>query len=212
VVGVTGDLIQSTQQTEPEAVVFVPLRQVDTGFMGFALRTQGDAAQLANPFRAATQAIDMDLPLFDADTLENRLFLQRWPYRVFGTIFGIFAMAALLMAAVGLYAVMSQSTGRRTREIGIRMALGATPGRILRVVMRAGAVQLGLGLLLGIGAALGVTGQMRTLLIGVVPSDPATLISTSLVLLTVGLLACWIPARRAALIAPVRALSADERN
>jgi ABC-type antimicrobial peptide transport system permease subunit len=135
---------------------------------------------------------------------------ERWPYRIFGTIFGIFALSALLMAAIGLYAVMSQSTGRRTREIGIRMALGATPGRIVGAVMRRGAAQLTTGLALGLGAAYAATGSMRSLLLGVLPHDPATFISTAITLAVVGLMACWIPARRAALIAPVRALADGE--
>jgi ABC-type antimicrobial peptide transport system permease subunit len=126
---------------------------------------------------------------------------------VFGTLFLVFAIAALLMAAVGLYAVMSQATLRRTREIGIRMALGATPARVLRTVMRRGVVQLTIGLALGLGAAFATTGAMRSLLLGVEPSDPLTFVVTASVLLVVGLFACWLPANRAATIPPVRALA-----
>lgn len=211
VVAVTDALVQSQQEAAAEPVLFVPYRQANPGSLMLALRTSGDGAQLMQPFRTEMQAMDVDLPLFDVNTLETTLDNQRWPYRVFGTIFGIFAICALLLAGLGLYAVMSQATGRRTREIGIRMALGATPGRILTGVMRGGAIQLAVGLVLGIGAALGVTGQMRTLLIGVVPSDPTTLTTTSAVLVTVGLVACWIPARRAALVPPVQALASDDR-
>jgi putative ABC transport system permease protein len=147
------------------------------------------------------------------NTLDAMLDNQRMVYRLFGPVFGIFALAALLMAAVGLYAVMSQSTGRRTREIGIRMALGATPARILRLVMRTGAIQLGLGLVLGLSAAMAVADLIQAFLfVGVAPRDPLTLALTSSVLTSVGLLACWIPARRAARIAPVRALAQDERR
>jgi ABC-type antimicrobial peptide transport system permease subunit len=153
------------------------------------------------------QSADRDIALSNVERLDVTLAARLWPYRVFGTLFFIFAMTALLMAAVGLYAVMSQATLRRTREIGIRMALGATPMRVLRTVMRRGVLQLAIGLALGIGAAFAATGAMRSLLVGVEPSDPLTFVVTATVLLAVGLFACWLPANRAATIPPVQALA-----
>jgi ABC-type antimicrobial peptide transport system permease subunit len=175
--------------------------------MLIAVRTAGDAAALTNTLRATMQHADADLALSSVKTLDAELSGQLWPYRVFGTLFFVFAITALLMASVGLYAVMSQATLRRTREIGIRMALGATPARVLRTVMRRGVLQLAIGLVIGLGAAFAATGAMRSLLIGVEPSDPLTFVVTAIVLLAVGIFACWLPANRAATIPPVRALA-----
>ena len=127
-------------------------------------------------------------------------------------LFGVFALAALLMAGVGLYAVVSQGTARRTREIGIRVALGATPGRIVSTVMRRGVVQLIIGLVLGLGGATALTGPLSAVLFGVGPRDPLVFVRVSLVLLAVGVLACWLPARRASRVAPVVALSHDAKT
>jgi ABC-type antimicrobial peptide transport system permease subunit len=151
------------------------------------------------------------LPLADVRTLAEVLWRARWPYRVFGAAFALFAATALLMAGVGLYAVMSQATQRRTREIGIRVALGATPARILRGMMSRGLLQLGIGLALGLGLAYATTGAMQALLFGIAPTDPIVLGSSTLLLVSVGLLACGLPAWRAALLAPVRALNSEER-
>ena len=211
VVGITDEIVQSTQASAPDAMVFVPLRQQAPSSMILAVRSSGDAAPLASAMRETVEAMDPDLALFELQTAERRAYIERWPYRVFGAVFGVFATFALLMAAVGLYGVMAQSTVRRTREIGIRMAIGATPRRILTDVVRRGAVQLGIGLVLGFGGAFAITEQMRSLLLGVLPRDPAVFSSAAAVLLVVGLIACWLPARRAAHIAPVRALADGDR-
>jgi predicted permease len=210
VVGVTDDVVQSSRSVAPEVVAFVPYRFGDPQSLIVVARTATDPHTLANPLRSAVQALDPNLPMFDVRTFEEQMYLSRWPYRVFGVIFGIFALAALVMAAVGLYAVMSQATSRRTREIGIRMALGATPSGILRNVMGRGSVQLLIGLVLGLSAAYMASGQMQALLLGVVAVDPVVFMGTPLLLMAVGLVACWIPAHRAALIAPMRALSSND--
>jgi ABC-type antimicrobial peptide transport system permease subunit len=176
-----------------------------------AVRTSGDASRLANPLRSAIQAMDLDLALYDLRTFQAAIEQSRLFFRVFAGVFTIFAATALLMAAIGLYAVMAQATTRRTREIGIRMALGATPARILATVMRRGAVQLAMGLVLGLALAFAATGTMETLLFGVLPHDPIVFATAAVVLVGVGLLACWLPARRAARIAPMRALAHEER-
>jgi predicted permease len=207
VIGVSGDLVQGSARADAEPVVFRPFRQSDGGYTLVAVRANGDAAALTNPLRQLMQSADRDIALSNVERLDASLAARLWPYRVFGTLFFVFAATALLMAAVGLYAVMSQATLRRTREIGIRMALGATPARVLRTVMRRGVLQLAIGLAIGLGAAFAATGAMRSLLIGVEPSDPLTFLVTAVVLLLVGLFACWLPANRAATIPPVRALA-----
>jgi predicted permease len=210
VIGISADLVQANQDPSRRAVAFVPYRQSDPTSLTMAGRTAGDPAALGAPLRALVQSIDPDLPVFDVQSLEAISDRQRWPYRVFGTIFGIFAIAALVMASVGLYAVMSQATARRTREIGIRMALGATPSRIQRAVLLRGSLQLSIGLVLGLGAAFLATGAMRSILLGVTPGDPIVFSTTAVLLTAIGLLACWLPARRAAAVAPVRALAEGE--
>jgi putative ABC transport system permease protein len=212
VIGVSGDIVQSSNEAEPSAVVFIPFRQSDMQSGMLAVRTTGDASSLANLVRQKVQRVDADLALFDVKTISELLVSQRWPYRVFGTLFFVFALMALLMASVGLYAVMSQATGRRTREIGIRMALGATPAAILGTVMRRGVMQLGIGLVGGLAAAVATTRAMRVLLIGVQPNDPVTFVVSAGLLLMVGSLACWLPARRASAVAPVQALAHQDRG
>jgi predicted permease len=207
VVGVSGDVVQGSDRAEAEPIVFTPYRQADAGSMLVAVRASGGAAALANPVRTALQSVDRDLALSGVATLDTQLANRLWPYRVFGTLFFVFAATALLMAAVGLYAVMSQAALGRTREIGIRVALGATPSRVLRTVMRRGVLQLGIGLVLGLGAAFAATKAMRSLLVGVEPTDPLTFVVTAVVLLAVGLFACWLPANRAATFPPVQALA-----
>jgi putative ABC transport system permease protein len=211
VVGVAAPLVQGQNSGAPEPLIFVPLRQNAPTTMLVMLRTDGDANRLAGSLRAEVQAMDAMLPVSDVETMAVLLWRARWPYRVFGAAFGLFAIAALLMAGVGLYAVMAQATQRRTREIGIRVALGATPARVLRTVMSRGVVQLTVGLALGLGLAYATTGSMRALLFGVAPTDPVVLVSSTLALVAVGLFACGIPAWRAAVLAPVRALNSEER-
>jgi ABC-type antimicrobial peptide transport system permease subunit len=131
-------------------------------------------------------------------------------YAIFGLLFGVFAGAALLMASIGLYGVMAQATLRRTREIGIRLALGATPGRVMTHVMRTGLYQLGIGLVLGLAAGYAATGALRSILYGVQPGDPFVFGAIAGTVVVTGLLACWLPARHASRIPPTRALSAHE--
>jgi len=211
VVGVTDDLVQGNQTTEPEPLVFLPVRQTAPLGMLIVVRTDRDPGALSGPLRAEVQAIDPDLALSDVQTLVELVARARWPYRVFGTAFALFALTALLMAGVGLYAVMAQATLRRTREIGIRVALGATPGRVLRVVMTRGIVQLVVGLTLGLALAFFTTSTMQVLLFGITPTDPVVLGVTTAALIAIGLVACAIPAWRAATLAPVRALATEER-
>ncbi|MES1195295.1 MAG: FtsX-like permease family protein, partial [Opitutus sp.] len=136
---------------------------------------------------------------------------QRWFLVVFGTLFLSFALTGLLMASVGIYAVVAQATVRRTREIGIRMALGATAAGIARLVLARGLFQLGLGLLVGLGGAFGATHLLvRTELVAKVsPNDPLLFTSIVILLVSIGVAACWQPARKAARIAPTEALRTE---
>jgi ABC-type antimicrobial peptide transport system permease subunit len=161
---------------------------------------------LTGGIRKAIQEIDGDLPVFDVRTLDEQFERQRWPFRVFGTLFTIFALIALLLSSVGLYAMMAYSVTRRTREIGVRMAMGASSGNVLGMVLSQGLRQLAIGLVLGLAAAFGLARVMKSLLVGVTPTDPATFVTISAVLIAVGIFASWLPARAAMKVDPMVAL------
>ena len=211
IVGVSADIVQDQRTRERMPVVHVPFRQEPWGWQSVLLRSSADPTTLAGLLRSAVQELDAELPLFDVKALPAALERSRWFLRVFGSLFLVFAIVGLLMASVGIYAVVAQTTARRTREIGIRMALGATGSGILRLVLRRGVAQLGVGMALGLaGAAGGIRLLAQAeLLPGISPNDPWVFSAITVVLLTVGLLACWIPARRALRVAPTEALRTE---
>jgi len=207
VIGVTPEVVQANSAAAADPGVFLPFVQYESSSLVLAVRAAPGAAVTASDVARAVQSLDENLALIDAGTFAERLARTRWVYVVFGTVFSIFAAAALVMAGIGLYAVIAHATSRRTREIGIRMALGASPRRILAMIVRQGSIQFAAGLLLGLGGAYMATQSMRVLLFGVGARDPIVFLSTAGLLLTVGAIACWLPARRAAALAPVRALA-----
>jgi len=147
-----------------------------------------------------------DLPLFSIRTLDAALAQGRWGYQVFGTMFAVFALIALALSAVGLYAVTAYSVSQRTQEIGVRMALGARPQQVWWLVLRGAIGQLTIGLALGIGGAIGVGRLLNSLLVEGGSRDGATLASIVALLVFVSLAACFLPARRATRLDPMNAL------
>jgi ABC-type antimicrobial peptide transport system permease subunit len=162
-----------------------------------------------NAVRREVQAVDPDQPVFTIQTLKQMIAQQTWPYRVFGTLFATFAVIALVMSAVGLYAVMAYSVTQRTTEIGVRMALGAEAGQVSWLILKRGLGQLGLGVGLGLAAAFGMSRVLASLLVQVTPTDPATFAAITLILTFVAIGACLIPARRATRVDPLVALRND---
>ena len=203
VVGVAANLIQDLNEKDPKPLLFVPFRQ--EGWNGMALLIQSTVDPAA-AVRAAVQSLDQDLPLRDVSMLTNAIEHQEWFLQLFTKLFLGFALIALLMASVGLYAVIAHATGSRTQEIGVRMALGANARNITMLVMKRGLWQIGAGLVLGLGAAFPVTSLMASLPLGVSSSDPTVFLVVATGLAAVGLLACWLPARRAAALDPVKAI------
>ena len=203
VIGVAANLVQDLNEKDPKPLLFVPFRQ--EGSNGMALLVQFTVDPTA-AVRAAVQNLDQDLPLRDVSVLTEAVDHQEWFLHVFTRLFLGFALIALLMASVGLYAVIAHATGSRTQEIGVRMALGANTRHIMLLVMKRGIWQIGAGLALGLGAAYPVARLMASLPIGVSPSDPAVFLVIAAVLAAVGLFACWLPARRAAALDPVKAI------
>ncbi len=207
ITGVCPDMNQGDpNEFDSELTVFVPYRQQGDARVSLVIRAAGDPAPLATAVRKEVQAIDEDMPLFRVMTLAEYFKMRRWQYNVFGTVFMIFAGIALAMAAIGVYAVIAQSTNRRTREIGVRMALGAGRSQVLGLVLGKGMLQVGLGVVLGLAASYGVSRLMSGLLFNVSATDVPTFFGVSAVLTAAGLLACLLPARRAASLDPVKAL------
>jgi ABC-type antimicrobial peptide transport system permease subunit len=156
--------------------------------------------------RAALRGIDPQLPLLAARTLDQ-VFGETVASRRFLTVLlSMFGIAACTLAAIGIYGVMTYVVGRRTREIGVRIALGASPGGVRWLVIGQAMTQAGAGLALGVLGALFLSGLLRAQLFGVAPQDPVTLVATAAVLALVALLASWLPARRAAAVPPTMAM------
>jgi predicted permease len=207
ITGVCPDMYQGDQKEfNNEMTVFVPYRQLGEARASMVIRTSLPPASLTTAVRKEVQAVDEDMPLLRVMPLNEYFQLRRWRYRVFGTVFTFFAAIALAMAAIGVYAVMAQAIARRTREIGIRMALGAGRRQAIRLMLGAGMLQVGMGVTLGLLAAYLVCGLMRGLLFNVSATDTLTFLTVTALLIIAGLLACLLPARRAASLDPVKAL------
>ncbi|NIP58326.1 MAG: FtsX-like permease family protein [Gemmatimonadetes bacterium] len=207
VVGVVEDVSYRGLDGSQDAV-FVPFRQWPLRTMHLLVRSRGPAAVGLRGVREAIRAIDPGLPLTDATTLEDRLYAATARPRHWGLLLGAFAAAAVALASVGIFGVLSYAVRRREREIGVRLAMGARAGSLVALVVGRGMRRAGLGVLLGLGLALGTNRWLEGLLFGIAPTDPETLAGVSALLLGVALLACWLPARRATRVDPVKTMSA----
>jgi hypothetical protein len=203
VVGVSANVVQELVSNDPRPLIFVPYRQESWDSMSIILESPRDPSSAV---RAAVQSLDAELPLRDVSTLSAALEHQTWFLRVFGKIFGSFALIGLVMASVGIYAVIAHAGSQRTQEIGVRMALGASVRSILMLVMRRGLWQIGSGLVLGLALAIPAVRLMSSIPIGVSASDPMVFVVVAAVLVSVGVFACWLPAHRAAGLDPVKAI------
>ena len=203
VIGVSANLLQDLNTSQPKPLLFVPLRQEGWNGMSLVVESTVDPT---NAVQATVQKMDQELPLRDVSMLNKALIRQQWFLSLFATLFLGFAVIALVMASVGLYAVIAYTTGSRTQEIGVRMALGANARNILLLVMRRGVMQIAGGLALGLAAAVPAARLMTSLPIGVSSSDPIVFSVVAVVLTAVSLFACWLPARRAAALDPVKAI------
>jgi len=191
---------------ELEPLIYIPYRQDPTAYLAIVARARVSPGSLVAVFRKTVQSADPNLPVYDAWTMQEFLARHRWPFRVFGSMFAIFAIIALLLASVGVYAVMAYSVSQRTQEIGVRLALGATRGNILWLTLAHGIRQIAVGLAIGLAAAFALTRVLSTLLVQVTATDPVTFGAIPVVLASVALFASWMPARSATKIDPVVAL------
>ncbi len=208
IVGVVPRLVSLRDQGNAE-MVFTPLAQSPILSATILAFGSGDPLALAGPARRALQGIDEDLPLATPNSLARSYYQQTWAFRVFGTLFMTFGLAALVLAAAGLYGVMAFSVRRRTQEIGVRMALGADRRGVVRMILWQGMWRVMLGIVLGLVPAWFLAGAMRNLLFNVTQGDPAVFAATVAALLLAGLVASLVPALRAASVDPLTALRHD---
>ena len=169
-------------------------------------RTSGDPAAFAGTARQIVRDIDPSLPAFSMSPLADIVSESVAERRFSMLLLGLFAFVALFLAAVGLYGVVAYTVGQRTQEIGLRMAIGAAPGQVMRMVIGGGMKLAILGVVIGTAAALGLAEYVASLLFGVTPFDPASYAATAGVLLAVAAIACFVPARRAMRVDPIVAL------
>ncbi|MEJ7710073.1 MAG: FtsX-like permease family protein [Pyrinomonadaceae bacterium] len=206
VIGVAKDGKYVSLGEDPQTFIYFPLQQSYTTSVTLIARTRTNEASVIPAIRRELQTLDATLPIYDVKTLEAHLGLSLFPARVAAIMLGGFGVLALALAALGIYGVMSYAVAGRTREIGIRMALGARVSDVLRIILRQGMTLVVIGITLGLVAAFAATRLLSSLLYGVSASDPLTFAGVTLLLAMVALLACYIPARRATKVDPMVAL------
>ena len=210
IVGVVGDTKADGLEAESGAQIYVPHAQ-DPGwnFMALVVRTASDPAAFAATLRREVQALDKDQPVFNVRTMDDVVANSLGTRRVSMQLFAVFAGAALLLAAIGIYGVMAYSVTQRTQEIGIRMALGAQRSDVLSLVIRQGMRLTVIGVVVGVAGAFALTRLMANLLFGVGATDAGTFVWIPVLLVSVSFCACYIPARRAARLDPIKALASQ---
>jgi predicted permease len=209
VIGVVGDVRQAGLYGEQLAELYAPYAQEPRSWMAprdLVVRANGDAAALAGAVREAVWAVDKDQPVSNIKTMDQVFAAAISRERFQMLLLGLFAALALVLACVGLYGVISYAVAQRTHELGVRMALGAQPRDVLRLVLRQGMVLTCAGLVFGIAAGLAVTRVMTDMLYGITATDAVTFVSVGALLIVVAFLACYVPARRATKVDPLIAL------
>jgi predicted permease len=207
IIGVAEDVRQDSLQTELHPGMYLPYAQAARGLPLILLfRSTSDSATVVTAVRQQLREIDARLPIYDVKTMNQVVYTAMARPRYITSLLGAFAGVALLLAAVGIYGVISYTVGQSTREIGIRMALGAQPVDVLKLVVSQGLVLTLLGVGIGAVGAFGLTRLMSTLLFGVTPTDPLTFVLGSVLLIFVALVACYVPSRRATKVDPLVAL------
>jgi putative ABC transport system permease protein len=208
IVGIVPDGKYNTLGEAPKAVVYRSLRYFDSQ-LTLVARTEGDPWTVLAALRRAVQELDPTLPIYDAKTLTEHMNIPLFPAKMAAGVLAAFGVLALLLAAIGIYGVMSYVVAGRTREIGLRMALGAQTADVLRLILRQGMLLAALGAIIGLVIGLGGGRLLKTLLYGVSATDPVTFVAVTLLLGSVTLLACWLPAYRATRVDPMIALRTE---
>jgi predicted permease len=212
IVGVVPDLIMEGIGNNNASPVgyYIPISQSDVANgVRIAVRTRGEPSSMTSLTRAAVASLDNDLAIYEVDTMRTVIDRQTWFYTIFGTFFMAFGFCALFLAAAGLYGVMSFAVTQRTREMGVRSALGAQGGQLILLVMRKSVFQLAIGLFLGVGLALLASGALQPVLYHVNPRDVIVFTTVIATLALASTVASFLPARRVTKIDPVLALAAE---
>ena len=209
VIGVVGGVRHVSLDASPEPELYRPYSQTPMGALSIALRTRGDPLAVAAQARRTIQVIDANVPISDVRSLEQVMSVSVAQPRLIMWLLLVFAGVGLVLGAVGVYGVIAYAVGERRREIGVRIALGAEPGRVAASVLAQGVRYAALGVAIGLAGSFGVTRLMRTLVFGVSTTDPATFVGLSAFLVVVAALASYLPARQAAKTDPMVALRAD---
>jgi putative ABC transport system permease protein len=209
VVGVVPDMYMAGNDSTTLEGYYTPLAQANRRVMNVVARARGDPLALANAIQRDVAAIDPDVPAYAPRTQRRVIDESIWRFEVFGALFIVFGVVALVLATVGLYGVMAFAVSRRTRDIGVRMALGATGTDVLRLFLREGLVQLGVGVSIGMLLAYNLATALSFVLLRVSPRDPVVFAAIAALLVVVGLMACFIPARRASRVDPLVALRSE---
>lgn len=212
IVGVVPDLLMEGIGNNNASPVgyYIPIAQSDVGnAVRMAVRTRGDPGAVTSLIRSAVTSLDPDLGIYDIQTMRRVIDRQTWFYTVFGTFFMAFGICALFLAAAGLYGVMSFAVTQRTREMGVRSALGAQGRQLILLIMRKSVIQLAIGLVLGLGLALLASGALQPVLYHVNPRDAMVFIGVIATLALASLVASFLPARRVTKIDPVLALASE---
>jgi len=206
IVGVVGDARESGPDRALRPMTYLPFAQVPLADLSITLRTTGEPTAVAAAARERVKRVDADLPIFDLRTMQAAVDEAVSQPRFYTVLLGAFASVALVLAAVGIYGVIAYTVALRTREIGVRMALGATGRHVVRMVLREGLVLTAVGVAIGLGGALFASRLLRTLLFEVSPTDPLALAGGAVLLGLVAMVACVVPARRATRVDPMVAL------
>jgi putative ABC transport system permease protein len=210
IVGVVPNVFSGDNEKPWAEAVFTPFAQQSQAFASISVKVPGDNPMaITSQVRDVVASLDADTPIYFVYSMREAFARPTWFVRVFGTMFMIFGFVALFLASVGLYAVMSFSVSRRTREVGIRMALGAQAADVVGMIFGQGLLQLGIGMAAGLAAATGIGQLLQAILFQVQPRDPSIFGGVVATLLGVGLLACFIPARRATRVDPLVALRSE---
>ncbi|MFC1530370.1 FtsX-like permease family protein [Gemmatimonadota bacterium] len=209
IVGVIHDVVEGGMDEAPGPALYLSISPAAVRTRSLIIRTAAPPGEMIDTIQDAVWSIDPKLPLFQIETMEAIVERNIGGFAVIANILTIFACLSLFLGALGIYGVTAYSTGRRTREIGIRLAMGAKPGDVVRMVVEEGGRRSLLGLALGLVLAFLGTGAMGSFLFGVNPRDPIVFLGVSVILAVVSLLALWFPARRASAVGPMAAFDSE---
>lgn len=209
IVGVVGDVKLVTLDGQVRATIYMPNKQIALGSMAYVLRTAGDPTSVASAAIATIRELDPNQPIADVRTLDEVVSRSLARPRITSAAIGGFALVAVLLAIIGVYGIVAYSVSQRLAEFGVRLALGAQPSDVIRLVLRQGMSVVVIGIVVGLALSAPLSTALRSQLFGIQPGDPTTLVATAILLIVVAFVACYVPARRSSMVDPVETLRAQ---